>query len=89
MSRFPKAEAEVAALALRVVEGCAKAPEYFPNPPVPVADLKAKLDTYVAVPWRPGVRGANPARCNPRVKCEKSSWWRRGTPGWSSGGSRR
>lgn len=48
MSRFPKAEPDIAALALLVVEGFANAPEYFPNPPVPTADLKIKLEGYQA-----------------------------------------
>src|SRR3990172_6293376 len=48
MSRFPKTEAEIAALAALVVEGFTKAPEYFPTPPVPTADLKAKLEAFQA-----------------------------------------
>ena len=48
MSRFPKTEAEIAALAPLVVEGFTKAPEYFPTPPVPTADLKAKLEAFQA-----------------------------------------
>ena len=44
MPRFPRTEADIAALALLVVEGLEQAPEDFPSPPVPAADLRAKLD---------------------------------------------
>ena len=46
MSQFPRAEAEIAALALVVIEGLEKAADDFPNPPVPVAELRAKLDAF-------------------------------------------
>ena len=46
--RFPRTESEIAALALRVVEGLVNAVEDFPNPPVPPAELKAKLDGFNA-----------------------------------------
>ena len=46
--RFPRTESEIAALALRVVEGLVNAAEDFPNPPVPPAELKAKLDGFNA-----------------------------------------
>jgi len=48
MSRFPKREAEVAALARSLVNGLSNATEDFPNPPIPVNDLQAALDTYNA-----------------------------------------
>jgi len=44
--RFPRTESEVAALALRVAEGLAKAAEDFPSPPIPATELKAKLDVF-------------------------------------------
>ena len=40
--RFPRTESEIAALALRVVEGLVNAAEDFPNPPVPPDELRAK-----------------------------------------------
>ncbi|HWO89925.1 MAG TPA: fibronectin type III domain-containing protein [Gemmatimonadales bacterium] len=46
MSQFPKTEAEIAALGLLVIEGLEKAPDDFPNPPVPVAELRAKLEAF-------------------------------------------
>jgi len=46
MSRFPIAEAEIAALAALVAEGLEQAAEDFPTPPVPATDLREKLDTY-------------------------------------------
>jgi len=48
MSQFPKTEAEIAALALVVIEGLDKGGEDFPNPPVPAADLRIKLDAFNA-----------------------------------------
>lgn len=48
MSQFPKTEADIAALALVVIEGLEKAAEDFPNPPVSAAELRAKLDTFNA-----------------------------------------
>ena len=48
MSRYPRTESEIAALALRVAEGLAKAVEDFPNPPVSATELKAKLDGFNA-----------------------------------------
>ncbi len=47
MARFPKREAEVAALARRLVIGLSGS-EDFPNPPVPVDELQAALDEYNA-----------------------------------------
>ena len=44
--RYPRTESEVATLALRVAEGLAKEADEFPNPPVPVDQLKARLDAF-------------------------------------------
>ncbi len=44
MSRFPRTEAEITALALLVVDGLTQAPDDFPAPPVPGADLQAQLE---------------------------------------------
>src|SRR3990172_3373866 len=46
--RYPRTEAEMAALALRVAEGLTAHPEDFPNPPVPAAELKAKWEAFNA-----------------------------------------
>ena len=46
MPKFPKREAEVAALARRIVAGLNTATDDFPNPPVPVEELQAALDAY-------------------------------------------
>ena len=46
MPRFPNAEPEIAALAALVAEGLEQAGEDFPTPPVPAAELRAKLDAY-------------------------------------------
>ena len=48
MARFPKREAEVAALARRIAVGLTAATDDFPNPPVPVDELQAALDEYNA-----------------------------------------
>jgi Fibronectin type III domain len=48
MGRFPRSESEIAALALRVVEGLGNAAEEYPNPPVSPAELKEKLDAFNA-----------------------------------------
>jgi hypothetical protein len=48
MSRFPRTEAEITALALLVVEGLTQAPDDFPAPPVPPSELQAKLHAYNA-----------------------------------------
>jgi hypothetical protein len=42
--QFPRTEAEIAALAVLVVQGLEQAAEDFPAPPVPAAYLKVKLD---------------------------------------------
>ena len=44
MSEFPRTEADTAALALVVIQGREQAAEDFPNPPVPAAELRAKLE---------------------------------------------
>ena len=44
MSRFPRTEAEITALALLMVDGLTHAPDDFPSPPVPGADLQAQLE---------------------------------------------
>lgn len=46
--RFPDAEPEIAALAQLLVQGLAQATEDFPAPPVPVEELRARLDTFHA-----------------------------------------
>ena len=44
--RFPQTEPEIAALALRVVQGLRQATEDFPAPPVPPDELEARLGTF-------------------------------------------
>ena len=44
MSRFPRTEAEITALALLMVDGLTQAPDDFPSSPVPGADLQAQLE---------------------------------------------
>lgn len=44
MPRFPRSEPEIAALALLMVDGLTQAPDDFPSPPVPGAELQAQLD---------------------------------------------
>jgi hypothetical protein len=46
MARFPKKEAEIAALARRIISGLGTAAEDFPNPPVPPEELQLALDEY-------------------------------------------
>ena len=46
MSQFPRTEAEIAALELVVIEGLEQAADAFPNPPVPAAELRAKLEAF-------------------------------------------
>src|SRR3972149_1300136 len=46
MARFPKPEAKLTALARLIAEGLANAPDQFPSPPVPPAELSAQLDAY-------------------------------------------
>ena len=48
MSKFPRREAEVAALARKVIHGLSTATEDFPNPPVPIDELQVALDEYRA-----------------------------------------
>jgi hypothetical protein len=48
MSRFPRSEPEIAALALVVTQGLTQASDDFPTPPVAVDELQARLDTYNA-----------------------------------------
>jgi hypothetical protein len=48
MARFPRTEADIAALALVVREGLARAPEDFPTPPVAPEELQTRLDAYHA-----------------------------------------
>ncbi len=43
MTRFPRNEPEIAALALVVTQGFVQATADFPAPPEPVADLRVKL----------------------------------------------
>lgn len=46
--QFPRTEAEIAALAVVVAQGLEQAEEDFPAPPVPAADLRAKLEAVNA-----------------------------------------
>jgi len=46
MARFPRTEADIAALAVLVTEGLQQAPDDFPSPPVSAEALKAKLDAF-------------------------------------------
>jgi hypothetical protein len=48
MSRFPRTEADIAALAVLVTEGLEQAAEDFPAPPVPAEELKARLEAFNA-----------------------------------------
>lgn len=48
MSRFPRTEAEIRALALLVTGGLGQASDDFPSPPVPAEELKAQLDRVAA-----------------------------------------
>jgi len=48
VSRFPRTEAEIAALALLVMEALGQPADDFPSPPVPSSKLQAKLDAYNA-----------------------------------------
>lgn len=41
--RFPRSEADIAALAELVVQGLEQAAEDFPSPPVPAPDLRARM----------------------------------------------
>ena len=62
MSRFPRTEAEITALALLVVEGLTQAPDDFPAPPVPPSELQAKLDAYNAAHTIQRHRQSSPVR---------------------------
>jgi hypothetical protein len=44
MARFPKAEAEILALARKIIQGLRDAPDVFPHPPVSADELQAMLD---------------------------------------------
>jgi len=46
--RFPRTEAGIATLAGRVIDGLTNAAEDFPAPPVPVEELRGKLDAFQA-----------------------------------------
>ena len=48
MARFPKSEAEVAALAQQMIHGLTANPEDFSSPPVAPEDLQTALATYIA-----------------------------------------
>jgi len=45
--RFPRREAEIAALARSIISGMIENPEDFPSPPIPSEDLRKTLDAYV------------------------------------------
>jgi len=46
--RFPRTEAGIATLAGRVIDGLTNAAEDFPAPPIPVEELRGKLDAFQA-----------------------------------------
>ncbi len=46
MARFPRSEPEIAALAMRVVQGLRQATEAFPAPPVAPDELEARLERF-------------------------------------------
>jgi hypothetical protein len=46
MARFPETEADIAALALVLIQGLRNTPELFPAPPVSADTLQASLDAY-------------------------------------------
>jgi hypothetical protein len=46
MPRFPRTEAEVAALAVVVTQGLREGADDFPAPPVPADELQARLDRF-------------------------------------------
>jgi hypothetical protein len=48
MATFPRTESEITALARRVMAGLAENAEVFPAPTVPVAELKATYDAFIA-----------------------------------------
>jgi hypothetical protein len=48
MARFPKSEAEAAALARRMITGLTEGTEEFPAPPVPPQEIEAALAEYDA-----------------------------------------
>jgi len=48
MARFPKSEAEVAALAQRMIHGLTNGGDDFPSPPASPEELQAALATYIA-----------------------------------------
>jgi hypothetical protein len=55
MARFPKREADVAALAGSVIVGLTESAEDFPAPPVPADDLRTVLAGYLATRDRASV----------------------------------
>jgi len=48
MSRFPRSEPDIAALALVVTQGLGQASDDFPTPPVTVDEMQGRLDAYNA-----------------------------------------
>jgi hypothetical protein len=46
---FPRSEAEIKELAVAVAQGFEDSADRFPSPPVPAAELRAKLDRVHAV----------------------------------------
>jgi len=46
MAKFPAREAEIVALALKLIKGVSENPETFPSPPEPPEQLAAKLQRY-------------------------------------------
>ena len=48
MSRFPRSEPDIAALALVVTQGLGQASDDFPTPPVAVDEMQGRLDAYNA-----------------------------------------
>jgi hypothetical protein len=46
---FPTSEAEIIALAEKMIEGLTKHPDIFPSPPVSAAELRRQLDNFIAL----------------------------------------
>lgn len=46
---FPTSEAEIIALAEKMIEGLTNHPDIFPSPPVSAAELRKQLDNFIAL----------------------------------------
>jgi hypothetical protein len=67
--RFPQTEPEIAALALKVIQGLMQAADDFPSPPVSATELQGRLDRYNAA-LGAAVAGDNASREQHAVKDE-------------------